>query len=137
MILLDTHVLVWFAEGDDRLRTAAKKIIGREASAESVALSPISFWEIAMLTGKARLSLGREVREWTEAILTQAAIRLEPISPSIAIDAGQLPGDIHGDPADRIIIATARHLGCPLLTMDRKILAYAATGHVEAIDARR
>ena len=72
-----------------------------------------------------------------ELNLTQAAIRLEPISPSIAIDAGQLPGGIHGDPADRIIIATSRHLGCPLLTTDRKILAYAAIGHLKAIDARR
>jgi PIN domain nuclease of toxin-antitoxin system len=137
LILLDTQVLVWFAEGDERLRAAAKKTIGREATEGGVALSPISFWEVVMLIEKERLSLGREVRAWTEAILTQAAIRLEPISPSIAIDAGRLPGGFHGDPADRIIVATARHLGCPLLTTDRKIIAYAEAGHVQAIDARR
>ncbi len=89
-----------------------------------------------MLTEKGRISLGMDVLNWMETVLAQPGIRLEQVSPAIAIDAGRLPGNIHGDPADRLIVATARHLVCPVLTTDRKILAYADQGHVQAMEAR-
>jgi PIN domain nuclease of toxin-antitoxin system len=136
LILLDTQILIWFTQGDVRLGETARRIVSDEASNDEVVVSPISFWETSMLVWKSRLSLGLDALEWATAVLRQSAIRMEPISPVIAIDAGQLPGDIHGDPADRLIIATARSLSCPVLTTDRKILAYGDQGHVQAIDAR-
>jgi PIN domain nuclease of toxin-antitoxin system len=136
LILLDTHILIWFAQGDPRLGEGSRTIIADEAAKDRVAVSPISFWEVSMLVDKGRLSLGISVRDWAEAVMRQPQISIEPITPAIALDAGQLRGDIHGDPADRLIVATARSLVCPLLTTDRKILAYAAEGHVQAIEAR-
>jgi PIN domain nuclease of toxin-antitoxin system len=136
LILLDTQALVWFAQGDERLGASARKIVQREASAAEAVVSPISFWEISMLAEKDRLRLGMDTRTWMEAALNEQGIRIEQVSPGIAIEAGRLPGAIHGDPADRIIVATARHLVCAVLTADRKILDYAQAGHVQAIDAR-
>lgn len=111
--------------------------MGDETAGGEIALSPISFWEASMLVQKGRLSLGMDVLEWIEAIVGQPNVRIEPVSPAIAVDAGRLPGEIHGDPADRLILATARSLACPVMTTDRKMLAYAGQGHVQAIDARR
>lgn len=136
MILLDTQALVWFSQGDEKLGVKAREIARQAAATDGAVVSPISFWEASMLVEKDRITLGMDTSAWMKAILAQPGVRLEQISPLIAIDAGRLPGAIHGDPADRLIIATARHLSCPLLTTDRKILAYAAEGHVRAIDAR-
>lgn len=137
MILLDTQVLVWFAQEDRRLEDRAKLLIEQEAAVDESMISPISFWEVAMLVDKGKLPLGHRPLDWMEAILDGVGFRIEPLSPIIAVDAGSLPGDIHGDPADRMIVATARHLSCPLLTTDHEIFAYAKAGHVQAIDARR
>lgn len=90
-----------------------------------------------MLVDKGKLSLGRAVVGWFEAVLATPGFSLADLTVAIGADAGSLPGDIHGDPADRLIVATARALGSPILTADRKILDYAATGHVQAINARR
>ena len=81
--------------------------------------------------------LSRAVAPWFEGVLATQGYRLADLTTAIGADAGTLPGGIHGDPADRIIIATARAFGCPVLTADRKILAYATVGHLQAIDARR
>ena len=137
MILLDTQALVWFVQGDASLGPVAGRIVVAEADADGVLVSPISLWEIAMLSEKGRIGLGRGTLEWTEGVLERPGLRLEPISAAIAVDAGRLPPPVHGDPADRLIIATARQLACPILTSDRHILAYAAAGHVRAVDARR
>lgn len=88
-----------------------------------------------MMAGKGRLTLGRELREWMTLALNRKRVRIAPLEPEIAIDAGTLPGELHGDPADRIIIATARTLVCPLLTMDDKIIRYAEQGHLRVIPA--
>jgi PIN domain nuclease of toxin-antitoxin system len=137
LILLDTQALVWFSQGNPSLGAEARALVERETAADVAAISPISFWEVAMLVDKGKLALGRRPLDWMEIVLEQPGFRIEPLAPAIAVDAGSLPGEIHGDPADRILIATARHLACPLLTTDRKIIDYAANGHVQAIDARR
>ncbi|CAN5698215.1 type II toxin-antitoxin system VapC family toxin [soil metagenome] len=135
MILLDTHVLLWLVEDGKRLGATARKRIEMEAG--GVYLSAVSFWEIAMLADKQRIALSMPMTQWYERLLSQGHFKVEPVDAAIASDAGSLPGDIHGDPSDRMIIATARSLGCPMLTVDRHILAYAAKGHVEALDAAR
>lgn len=90
-----------------------------------------------MLVSKDRLTLTREVRAWFKEVLSQPGLALVPIEPEIAILAGQLPRSVHGDPADRIIMASAAILGCPLMTVDRAILAHSKAGNIQAIDARR
>ncbi len=90
-----------------------------------------------MLTQKGRLALGRETGAWLKEALSLPGISLAPITPDIAVDSVGLPGDFHADPADRLIIATARQANATLLTADRAILDYAAAGHLHAVDAGR
>ncbi len=85
--------------------------------------------------GSGRLRLGRELSGWIEDVLALPGVSLVAIEPAIAIDSVRLPGDFHADPADRFIVATARHLDAPLLTADRQILSYSAAGHVQTVDA--
>ncbi len=135
MIVVDTHVLVWAVDADPRLGEAAWRAIDRAAAATGVYVSAITPWEIAMLARKGRLAIGRELGAWMAAALALPGIRLSPITPAIAIDSVALPGALHADPADRLIVATARSLGCPLLTADRALLDYGAAGHVAVLSA--
>jgi PIN domain nuclease of toxin-antitoxin system len=135
MIVVDTHVLVWALHGDPRLGRKATAALESAAADGGVHVSAITPWEIAMLAHKGRLILGQDVGEWLQAALALKGIVLVPIEPSIAVDSVRLPGDFHSDPADRLIIATARHLAIPLLTADRAINAYGANGYVGVIDA--
>jgi PIN domain nuclease of toxin-antitoxin system len=136
VILLDTHVLIWFVQADSSLGARTRKQIETAQQAEGIGISAITPWEVAMLVGKKRVSLGRPAGEWVSRVLALGGMRLIPLEPLIAVAAGELAG-LHGDPADRILIATARHYETPLLTADRAILGYGVAGHVEAIDARR
>ena len=135
MILLDTHTLVWSVSKDPRLGKSAQAEIENAAQTSAVLVSAITPWEIAMLSKKGRLSLGQETGSWLNAVLALPGVRLTPIEPAIAVDSVRLPGTFHSDPADRLIIATARHFNIPLVTSDNAILAYAATGYVKIIDA--
>jgi PIN domain nuclease of toxin-antitoxin system len=134
-ILLDTHVLVWLFDGSDRISTHVLSLI-REACAEDrVYISAITPWEIAMLSAKSRITLKREISEWMDEVFDNYGISLAPLLPEISIDSTRLPQPVHGDPSDRIIIATARHLNAVLLTADKAILHYAAQGHLKAMKA--
>ena len=136
MIVIDTHVLVWAVEADvSRVGAKARKMLDAAARARALHVSAITPWEIAMLAHHGRLALGRDVGEWIDQALSLPGVTLAPLEPAIAIDSVRLPGELHKDPADRIIIATARHLGFPVLTGDRAILAYGAKGYVQTIDA--
>ena len=135
MIVLDTHVLVWAVNGDERLGRKTQALISETARTGRVAISAITPWEIALLVEKGRLGLANETQTWIEAALALPGIYLAPIEPAIAIDSVRLPGEFHADPADRLIIATARYHDAPLVTADRAILSYAASGPVEALDA--
>ena len=90
-----------------------------------------------MLVAKERLALGRDVRAWIEAVLDLQGIEIAGLLPSISLDSARLPGSFHADPADRMIVATARHHQATLVTADRQILDYAAAGHLIARDAQR
>lgn len=135
MILLDTHPLIWFTQGETKLGTRARRLLSESFAARQAMVSPITFWEASMLANKGRIVLALAIKEWVNEVI-KGGVSLVPVSPEIAVAAGQLRGDIHGDPADRIIIATAQLLASPVVTADRKILDYAAEGHVQAIDAR-
>jgi len=136
-MLVDTHVLIWAVQDDARLGKRARRAMDAAADAEALHVSAITPWEIAMLAHKGRVTLGKEAGAWIDEALGLPGVRLTPLLPSIAVDSVRLPGDALGDPADRIIIASARHVGVPLLTADRAILRYGAAGYVAVQDASK
>lgn len=129
-LLLDTHVLVWLAEGLSELPVRSRKRINAAAAAGGLAVSAISFWEVAMLAERNRISLSEPVTAWRQRVLAAQGIVEAPMSGDIGIEAVHLPGKLHGDPADRILAATARSNGWTLATRDRRLLDYGAAGHV-------
>jgi len=133
-LLLDTHVWVWLADAPDRVSPGCVDLVRRAQPAGWVHISPISAWEVAMLVRKGRLVLSLDVHTWVRRTLA-SDLRVAPLTPDIALDGGFLPGTATGDPADRIIIATARALGARLVTRDAAILAYGRAGHVAVLDA--
>ncbi len=134
-VLLDTHVLIWLLAGSPRLGDQARAVIRQAADIHELYVSAITPWEIAMLVSKGRLVLEQDVGEWIETALEQPGIRLMPLLPEIAVASTRLPGMIHGDPADRILVATARHLSALLVSADGLLLTYGAEGHVRVFAA--
>ena len=132
-LLLDTHALIWLAEGLPDLPARSRRLLDVAARREGLAVSPITFWEVAMLESRRRISLSMPVEQWREAILAPPQVREGTLDGAIAIEAVGLPGKLHDDPADRILVATARLNGWKLATRDLRILAYADAGHVEAV----
>ena len=135
LVLLDTHAWVWLLNGSARLGSKARKAIQRSLAEEAVLVSAISPWEVAMLVSKGRLVLDRDVGEWVQAALSFPGIRLESLSPEVAVASTRLPGTIHSDPADCMIVATTRHLGSTLITDDQLLLAYGKDGHIKTLKA--
>jgi PIN domain nuclease of toxin-antitoxin system len=137
VILIDTHVLIWAVQSDPRLGRQAGKAVNEAADAGDLHLSAITPWEVALLAQKGRVSFSKDVGVWLEDALSFPGLQLTQLLPSIAVDSTRLPGAPPKDPADRIIIASARHLGVPLLTADRAILRYGAAGNVAVEDASK
>jgi PIN domain nuclease of toxin-antitoxin system len=137
VILIDTHVLIWLVNGEERLGLEAREAIASAAAQGGVHVSAITAWEVALLAEKGRLALGRDATDWLGSALSLRGLVVAPIDAEIAMASVRLPGAFHSDPADRFIVATARHQGWPLITADRAILTYAASGHVNAMDAAR
>lgn len=134
-VLLDTHALVWLVAGDGRLRLAARRCIEAAAQEQQLWVSAITPWEIGMLVAKGRLVLDRDVMDWLQAALALPGIRVAPLEPAVAVAGTRLPGELHGDPADRLIVATARHLGATLITADAALLAYGGLGQLSVLAA--
>lgn len=131
MIVLDTHILIWWVSGDQQLSPKARKAIESELSGEGqVIISTISAWEIAMLVSKGRLALTMDIDNWLETIAAIEGVTFVPVDADVAIQSVHLPGEIHPDPADRLIVALARHHSVPLVTADIKIREYR---HVKTI----
>lgn len=122
MILLDTHALIWLDEGGPRLGKNALQRIDAEFGAGKLAVSAISFWEISMLTQKGRLEMRLEMDVWRKELLKNGLYEI-PLDGAIAIRASGLK-EFHGDPADRLIVATALQTSSILMTADQKILAW-------------
>jgi PIN domain nuclease of toxin-antitoxin system len=138
LVLLDTHIWVWYVEGDRaRFSPRIEPVVEAAVERGDLLVSAISVWELAQLDTLGRLELSLDVRVWVARALAFPGVRLKGISPAIAIESTRLPGAPHRDPADRMLIATARLTGATLVTCDTRVLAYAAHGHVSVIDARR
>jgi PIN domain nuclease of toxin-antitoxin system len=123
MIILDTHIWVWWVHGDEQLTQTQRETITTNET-DVVGISAISCWEIAKLVEYGRLALPCSLEEWFEQALSYPGVELIPLTPEIAIESTRLPGAFQRDPADQIIVATARVYGCPLVTSDDKILNY-------------
>jgi PIN domain nuclease of toxin-antitoxin system len=135
-VLLDTHIWVWYVENESRrFSKRITPLVERAVQRGNIIVSAISVWEIAQLEALRRLELSMDVRSWVGRALGFPGVRLKGLSPSIAIESTRLPGAPHRDPADRILIATARLMGAALVTCDQAVLAYAKKGHVRVVDA--
>jgi PIN domain nuclease of toxin-antitoxin system len=121
MILLDTHALVWAVADRKRLSKAATAAIVQAQNEDGLALAAISLWELAMLVARGRIQAYGTV-EASVRLLTEGVI-IKPITPDIAALASQFPTDYPRDPADRLIGATARVEGIPLITRDEELRA--------------
>lgn len=123
MIVIDTHIWIWWVHGDAHL-TAQQTQWLQDNEVQGLGVSVISCWEVAKLVEYNRLSLPCPVAEWLDKALQYPGVFLLDLTPSIVVDSTQLPRGFHKDPADQLIVATARTLECPLLTADVKILDY-------------
>ncbi len=132
-LLLDTHIWLWLLLGDKKLGLNVRKKILEGLDQGLVGLSAISVWEVSMLSAKERIVLDMPCVDWIESALDQAGITLIPLSPEISIESAHLPGKFHGDPADQIIVATARIEGATLITSDSKILKYSQQHYLKAL----
>lgn len=131
MIVIDTHVLIWWITGDsEQLSTAAKTAIDSELQGGEILVSSISAWEIAMLVEKERIALSMDVLTWLDVVGQIEAVRFVPVDNEIGVKSTALPGEFHKDPADRMIVATARKFAASLVTADAKIRSYP---HVKTI----
>ena len=134
-VLLDTHVLVWHIEGSKKIGKSAQAAVEEAAQSDAALVSAITPWEIGLLVNKGRLKLGADIMDWLHDVLASPGLHIAPLEPEIAVASNRLPFDIHADPADRIIVATARHLGATLVTADQALLALAKKGHFRTLDA--
>jgi PIN domain nuclease of toxin-antitoxin system len=131
VIVLDTHAFVWWASGNqEQLSSPALSAINGELDGGHLIVSSISCWELAMLVARDRISLSMDVTEWLKVVAQVEAVRFVPVDNDIAVKSVELPGDFHKDPADRIIVATARQLGVPVVSADDKIRQYS---HVRSV----
>lgn len=132
-ILLDTHAWIWLLNGE-QLSAETLTLINKEAKTNNIFVSVISVWEIGMLEAKGRIVLEQSPLDWVIAAFEAPGINLMPLTPQIAIESCNLT-EFHGDPADRIIVATARVERLTLITRDKKMLAYSKAHKVDAMVA--
>ena len=121
-LLLDTHILLWWLSDSGRLSAGQREALGRAGEKSPLLVSDISLWEVAMLHSLDRIRLALPLREWLSKAVAPPLVRRQGISPAIATEVAALPDSFHRDPADRIILATARVLGATLLTQDQRIV---------------
>ena len=132
-LLIDTHVLVWIVFAEPHIKSSTLEAIEEASMDHSLFLSPISLWEIALKHSRGKLNLDRPIRDWLHHALSIANLNLVPITPSIAAECAELPSTFHGDPADRIIAATARAEGFTLVTHDKILLQLSRQGYFKTL----
>ncbi len=135
-VLLDTCAVIWLANGDPMASPATDAIL-HAGVADGIFVSPVSAWEVGLLSkpraGRTAVQFMPDPKTWFARVMAGPGIREASLTHEIAIDASFLPGELHGGPADRLIVTSARHLGVPIVTRDRRIVAYGRDGHVQVI----
>ncbi|MEO8735708.1 MAG: type II toxin-antitoxin system VapC family toxin [Edaphobacter sp.] len=132
-LLLDTHVWLWLVFAEPYITPPALAALEAAAAANLLWISPISMWEIALKHSRGKLALDRPVREWLIHAATLPGLQLAPITPSIAAECAELPSAFHGDPADRLLAATARSEGLTLVTHDKALIHLAKQGYFQVM----
>jgi PIN domain nuclease of toxin-antitoxin system len=134
-LLLDTHIWLWYSQGDaGRLQAASVKKIDEARKEDGLLVSAISVWEIGVLVSKGRIQLSAPLRDWIIKALEPPGVSLVTLDAGIATESTVLPGEPHGDPADRFLIATARIKGAVLATRDKVIVEYGEAGYVRVLE---
>ncbi len=119
--VLDTHVWVWWMLGDPSLPKAEREALDALPAASRPVISDISLWEFATLVDLGRIEIHMPVQDWLQIAASPGTVKVQAITPAIVAEMNRLPSTFHRDPADRLIVSTARALKLPLATMDRKI----------------
>jgi PIN domain nuclease of toxin-antitoxin system len=132
-LLLDTHAAIWITRNEQLAPRATQAMNAAHQAAGIVFVSPITAWEVGLLVSRNRLNLLMTPQRWFAHLLKVPGMRLAELSPDILIASSFLPGNPPRDPADRIILATARELGATLITRDRLLLKYGEDGQVSTI----
>jgi PIN domain nuclease of toxin-antitoxin system len=133
-LLLDTHYWIWLQSGAaEHFSDRILKAIESAAANGNLLVSVISVWELGMLEAKGRIQLQTPCEEWVKHALETPGLQLTPLTPEIALDSTRLPEPFHGDPADRILVATARRTGAQLLTRNQKLIEYGRKRHVRIV----
>ena len=133
-LLLDTHIWLWYAQGNsERLPAASVRKLDRARNSSGLWVSAISVWEIGVLSARGRIQLSVPLRDWVEKALSVPGIHFAPLDAVVAAESTLLPGQPQGDPADRFLIATARMRGVALGTRDRGIITYSRQGFVRVV----
>jgi len=132
-LLLDTHTAIWLTENQPIESTAVAAIDAAYQAGATLFVSAITAWEVGLLVSRNRLSLVAKPERWFQRLLAIPGVRLADLSPDILIASSFLPGEPPRDPADRVILATARELGATLVTRDRQLLKYSGEGQVSTI----
>ncbi|MDW7709690.1 MAG: type II toxin-antitoxin system VapC family toxin [Deferrisomatales bacterium] len=130
MIVLDTHAWLWWVQDVAKLSPSQQARMAAEETGGGLGVCAISLWEIAKGVELGKIKLPCPVEEWLALALAYPGVCLLPLTAAIAAESARLPGKFHRDPADQLIVATARILGCPLVTVDGKILSYPHIDHV-------
>ncbi len=120
--LLDTHILLWWLGENSRLSPEQRQALEKANEENPLLVSDITLWEIATLASLGRIKLHLPLREWLEQAAAPPLVRLLPITPAVAAEVAALPDSFHRDPADRVLVATARVFGATLITRDRRII---------------
>src|SRR6185312_11274382 len=135
LLLLDTHIWLWYAEGNaERLTAASVTLLDQARQAEGLRISPISVWERGVQHAAGRIQRSLPLRDWVRVALAPAGITLVPLDAESAAESTLLPGEAHPDPASRFLIATARTKGLVLATRDKAIIEYGNAGHVRILE---
>jgi PIN domain nuclease of toxin-antitoxin system len=132
-LLLDTCAAIWVTENEELSEEAVQAMDDAYRAGDGVFVSPITAWERALLSTAGRLRSPVQPLAWFERLVRDSQLTVAALTPSILVDAWFLPDKLHKDPADRILVATARALDLTLVTRDRPILEYADKGHLRAI----
>lgn len=132
-LLLDTCAVIWIAEDQPFAAAAREAVEEAIESGDPVLVSPMTAWEVGMLVARGRMSLAHPPAGWFAAFTANRGVALSPLTPNILVASSFLPGAPPNDPVDRMMLATARDLGCRLVTRDAALLAYGELGHVRTL----
>ena len=132
-VLLDTCALIWLVQDEPLAKQATELLHEAYARKNDVYLSPITAWEVGLLVSRGRLQISMSPQNWFERASTAPGVRLAQMQPDLLIGSSFLPGKPPRDPADRIIVTTARDLGATLITRDRVLIDYGKQGHINVV----